>query len=119
MFLFFYSGLSHHVHPGFPVAGVFLRLGQRPAEREGRHEHGGDQLHVGRVQGRQRDLRGDGVRQPADPQHLCGKKENGNDTRPTCNLVQLIKLWISFWNVSFMLQVVFPFFLEYLTNQTQ
>lgn len=72
-----FAGLFDHSDPGLPVAGVFLGLGEGPAEREGCHRHRRHQLHAGAVQGEQHHLWGHGVRQPADPQHLCGEKERG------------------------------------------
>ncbi|XP_075967699.1 synaptophysin-like protein 1 isoform X1 [Anarhichas minor] len=66
------AGLCDHGHPGLPVAGVFVRLGEGPAECEGRHGHGGHRRHAGTLQGEQRHLRGHRVRQHEDPQHLCG-----------------------------------------------
>lgn len=69
-------GLRDHGEPGLPLAGVFLRLGQGPAEREGRHGHRGHLIHARSVRREQRHLRGHGVRQPANPQHLCGEKRD-------------------------------------------
>lgn len=34
-----FPGLRGHRHLGLPVAGVFVRLGEGPAEREGCHRH--------------------------------------------------------------------------------
>lgn len=71
-----FPGLPDHSEPGLPLAGVFLRLGQGSAEREGRHGHRGHLIHARSVRGEQRHLRGHGVCQPANPQHLCGEKRD-------------------------------------------
>lgn len=67
-------GLPDHSGPGLPLAGVFLRLGQRPAEREGCHWHRGHLIHAGSVRRGQHHLRGHRVCQTAKPQLLCGEK---------------------------------------------
>lgn len=71
-----FPGLCDHSEPGLPLAGVLLRLGQGPAEHEGRHRQRGHLLHARPVHGEQRHLRGHGVRQPENPQLLRGEKRD-------------------------------------------
>ncbi len=51
-----FPGLCGHGGPGLPVAGVFVRLGQGPAECEVCHRHRRHQRHAGALQGEQHHL---------------------------------------------------------------
>lgn len=69
------AGFSDHRRGSVPVAGVFIRLGEGSAECEGRDKHRGHRRHAGALQGEQRDLRGHGVCQRQDAQHLRGERK--------------------------------------------
>lgn len=68
------SGFCADVHPGLPVAGLLVGVGEGSAEREGRHGQSRHQGSSGCLSGRKHYLQGHGVRRHERPQLLCGEK---------------------------------------------